>query len=132
MVPVDVIIDQIIAILQVLALRNTVGGDQNVDLLCAAWHQYSPSFGDGGEADQHIVQGSFQSFDSRFSINGPGNHGGIQPVFRFDIACHLDMHILRRIRERREDQHFSIPPVDRTVHLFVQQLQEILKFQIVF
>ena len=58
-VPVNVVIDQIVAVLQILAFGNTVSGDKNIDFLCAARHQHIPPLGDGREAGQHIVQVGF-------------------------------------------------------------------------
>ena len=37
-VPVDVIVDEIVAVLQVLAFGNTVGGNQNIKLILASGH----------------------------------------------------------------------------------------------
>ena len=131
-VPVNVVIDQIVAVLQILTLGNAVSGNKNINLLCTARHQHIPPLRNGREAGQHIVQGSFQPLNGRFSVNRPGNDSGIQTVFCFDIVCYLVIQILRRIGKRRENQHLFIAFVDGTVHFLVQQLQEILEFQIVF
>ncbi len=53
-VPVNVIVDQIIAVLQVLAFGNAVCRNQHINLRGTAGHQNIPVFGNGREAGQHV------------------------------------------------------------------------------
>ena len=116
----NIVVDQIIAVLQILPFGDAVGGDQNINLLCTAWHQYVPPLGDGREAGQHIVQGSFQSLDGGASVNTSGYDRRVQTVLLFDISGYLVIQILRRIGKRREDQHLLVTHVDGSTHFFVQ------------
>ena len=56
-VPVNIVIDQQIAILEVLAFGDTIGGDQQVNLLLLR-HGFHlvPLFGSGREVDQNFVE----------------------------------------------------------------------------
>ena len=92
-VPMNIVVDQIIAVLQILPFGDAVGGDQNIDLLCTAWHQYVPPLGDGREAGQHIVQGSFQSLDGGASVNTSGS------AFS-DTAEYLYDQVARYVKEK--------------------------------
>ena len=46
-IPVNVVIDQIVAILQILTFGNAVSGDKNINLFCTARHQHIPPLRNG-------------------------------------------------------------------------------------
>ena len=54
-IPVNVIVDEIVAVLQVLTFRNAVGGNQNVDFRIVAGHQQLFVLGYRREAGQNRV-----------------------------------------------------------------------------
>ena len=54
-IPVNVVVDEIVAVLQVLTFRNAVGGNQNVDFRIVAGHQQLFVLGYRREAGQNRV-----------------------------------------------------------------------------
>ena len=55
-VPMNVIVDEVVAVLQVLTFGNTVGGDQHIDFRLITRHQQLLVLRDRREAGQHRVQ----------------------------------------------------------------------------
>ena len=76
-VPVNVIVDQIIAVLQVLTFRNAVCRNQHINFRGTTGHQNIPVFGNGREAGQHVVECCLEAFDRGTSVNRAGNDSGI-------------------------------------------------------
>ena len=70
----DVVVDQIIAVLQVLALGNTVGGNQHIDLRRIVRKQNVFAFRDGREARQNGIQICPQLRDRRLPIHRAVDH----------------------------------------------------------
>ena len=46
-VPMNIIVYQIVAVLQVLTFRNTICSDQNINISCAVWHKHRFALADG-------------------------------------------------------------------------------------
>ena len=63
-VPVDVVVDQIVAVLQVLTFRNTVGGNQNINIIFVVRVQQMLFFGNGRKERQHGIDVHFQLWHS--------------------------------------------------------------------
>ena len=114
-VPVNIIVDQIVAVLQVLALRNTVRGNQDIDIMGAAWHQDIPILGDGREAGENVIQRRLQALDRRAPIHRACDQRGVQPVLFFDELADILIQVFRRIGEGGEDQHFLVARIDRRI-----------------
>ena len=126
-VPVNVIVDQIIAVLQVLAFRNAVCCNQHINFRGTTGHQNIPVFGNGREAGQHVVECCLEAFDRGTSVNRAGNYSGIQPIFLLYKRTHIVKEVLCRIRKCRENQHFSVAGIDRVLNFFRQQLEQFLQ-----
>ena len=123
----NVIVDQIIAVLQVLTFRNAVCRNQHINFRGTTGHQNIPVFGNGREAGQHVVECCLEAFDRGTSVNRAGNYSGIQPIFLLYKRTHIVKEVLCRIRKCRENQHFSVAGIDRVLNFFRQQLEQFLQ-----
>ena len=125
-VPVNVIVDQIIAILQVLTFRNAICRNQHINFRGTTGHQNIPVFGNGREAGQHVVERCLEALDRGASINRAGNNGGVQPIFLLYECTHIVKEVLCSIRKCRKNQHFLVAGIDRMLNFFGQQLEQFL------
>ena len=126
-VPVNIIVDQIIAVLQVLALGYTVCRYQNVNVYRVFLHEDIPVLGNGREAGQYIIEARPQSFCRRFPIHGAGDQSRIQAVLVLDVLADMLIQILRRIRKGRENQHLFVSGVDGMLDLVRYQSKQLLQ-----
>ena len=130
-VPMDVVVDQIIAVLQVLALGNTVGGNQHIDLRRIVRKQNVFAFRDGREARQNGIQICPQLRDRRLPIHRAGDHRRVEPKFFLHEPTDICIQIIRRIGERREDDNFPIAWIYRILLLVPNQAEQLLQLGIV-
>ena len=72
-IPVNVVVNEIVTILQVLAFGNTVGGNQNVEFVLASGHQNSLPLGNGGETGQHRIEIGVELRNGGFAVYRAGN-----------------------------------------------------------
>ena len=88
-VPVDVIVDKVVAVLEVLTFRDAIRSDQDVDVRRSGGAEKIPVFGYRREAGQNIVERPLESLDRRAPINRARDNSGVQSVFLFDKSTDM-------------------------------------------
>ena len=126
----NIVVDQIVAVLQVLTFGNTVRGNQNVDFGRIVRHEYILALGNRGEAGQHIIERCFQAANGRFAVRTAGNHRRVQSMARFHTSADLIVQVVCRVRKRRKNDDLPVARIDRMGDLIVQQMKERLKLAV--
>ena len=129
-VPVDVIVDEVVTVLQVLALADAVGGDEDVQRTGIAGHQVLFVLGDGRKAGQHGVQVAAQAGDDGAPLHITGHFRRVQTKFFLGIPADVLVEVIRRIRKGGEDDEFSVVGVDRVGDLLVDQVKQLPEFTV--
>ena len=122
-VPMDVIIDKIVTVLQVLTFGNTVGGNQNVEFVLASRHQDRFSFRDRGEAGQHRIEVGTELRNGRFSVHGAGDLRCFQAKFCFGIFAYIFVKIIGSIGKGSEDNDLPVAEIDGMLDLLLNQVE---------
>ena len=107
----DVVVDQPVTILQVLTLRNAVGGDQQVDLTFRG-EIFGPFLGARRKRGEDRYQILAQPRQGRLVPAGAGNESSLQPQLGASPRRQLLVQIAGGVRERREDDHLAVGRVD--------------------
>ena len=98
----DIVVDAVIAVLQVLPFGDTVRCNQHVDLRGTARHEHVHAFRYGREACQHGVHIRTETGNGGFPIHAAGYHCSMQAVFMQDECADIRIQIVGGIRERGE------------------------------
>ena len=130
-VPVDVVVNQIVAVLKVLSLGNAVGRNQDIDIHLAVRHEEFSALGNRRKAGKHIVEGCRKLFYRALSVNASRDDGGIQSVARFQKGADLLIEILRGIGKCREDEYLFVSFVNRVLYFLRKQVKEFLQLAVV-
>ena len=127
----DVVVDQIVAILQILSLGDAVGRNQDIDIHLAVRHEKFSALRNRRKAGKHVIEGCRKLLYRALSVNASRNDGGIQSVARFQKGADLLIEILRGIGKCREDEHFFVAFVNRVFYFFREQVKEFLQLAVV-
>ena len=131
-IPVDIVVDEVVAVLQVLAFGDAVGSNQKVDAAVVAGHQQTFVFGNGGKAGENGVEVAAQFGDSGAAFHAAGDHGGMYPEGFQHIGAYIVVEIFSGIGKGGENNHLAIAGIDGMLHLFPEDLQQFLQFAVVF
>ena len=128
-VPVDVVVDDGVAVLEVLAFADAVGGDEQIEFPFSG-EILGTLFGAGREgrddADEILAE-----FGQRgLVVAGTGDEGGMQPETLLCPRGKLLIEILSRIGERGEDDDLAIARVERLTALALDDAAEIAELGI--
>jgi hypothetical protein len=107
-VPVDVVVHQQVAVLQVLALGDAVGGDENVDLavLRHGFH-LRPLLGAGCEVDEYLSE--IRLAEGRaVGFGSAGYQCDVDTQFLARPVLHFFIEVGRRIGEGAEDDDLAV------------------------
>ena len=129
-VPVNIIINKVVAVLKVLTFGDTVRGNQDVNLLLLIWQQLVSLFRYGREQCENRIELCRYALD-RGSDTTAGNKPCVQPCFLHDDGCEVLVEVFCRIGESREDKHFLVVAVDGMGKLIAQVLHEHLQLAVV-
>ena len=130
-VPVDVVVDHVVAVLEVLAFRNAVRRDQDVDLVRPPRHQHVPPLRTRRKAGEDRVEVGPQTRRRRASVNRARDLRRLEPELRLCRARDVGVEVVRRIGERREDQDLPVAGVERMRDFLPDQVQERLQLRVV-
>ena len=131
-VPVNVVVNQIVAVLKVLALGNTVGGNQNINIGIVIGQQESLIFRNGRETGQHCVQVVGELGNGGFAVNGASDHCGVHVELLLHVGGHILIKVVCCIRKGGEDNHLPVALVDGMLHLVLEHPQQFLQFAVIF
>ena len=127
----NIVVDDIVAVLKVLALGDAVRRNQDVDILLTCRAQRIPPLGDGGEAGEHRVQVCAQAGNGRLALHRAGDLSAVQAVCRLDKRRNLLIEVIRRIGKRRKDEQLAVARVDGVRLLVADQLEQGLQLGVV-
>src|SRR5690606_2475559 len=103
-VPMDVVVDQEVAVLKVLALGNTVGCDQEVDLALLAQF-LRPFFRTGREGTQDRTHVATQAAEARLVRAATGDKRGVYTQCFPRPARQFPIEVFGSIGEGREEEN---------------------------
>ena len=123
-VPVDVVVHQAVAVLEVLALGDAVGGEDHVylALLPLALGQL---LGHRGEAREHVLERGPRQLEGMRAAPGPGDLGALEPQFLGEASRQLVEQVVDRVGERAEHEHLAVARVVRVADLLLDELLEL-------
>ena len=126
-VPMDVVIHQAVAVLQILALGDAVGGEDDVDFaeLPLLLRQL---LGDGREPREDVLEGGPGELQRVGPIGAARNLGALDAELALKPGRQLLEEVRRRVGERAEHQHLAVAGVVRVPDLArdeVAQLHEL-------
>ena len=125
----DIIVDEIIAILQILTFRDTVCSNQYIDILLLCRHQLVSLLGYWREECQNTVEICFHSRNSR----GKGitsYKSCLQSCLILDSRCQIIIEIFSGIRESRKDDYFLVVTIDGMSKFITEIFNKHLKLTI--
>ena len=126
----NVVVNQIVAVLQVLSLGNAVGRNQDIDIHLAVRHEEFSALRNRRKASEHVVESCRKLFYRALSVHASRDDGGIQSVARFQKGADLLIEILRSIGKCREDEHFFVAFVNRVLYFLREQVKELLQLAV--
>ena len=123
-VPVDVVVHQAVAVLQVLALGDAVSGEHHVylALLPLALGQL---LGDRGEAREHVLERGPRQLEGMRAAPGPGDFGALEPQVLGEASRQFVEQVVDRVGERAEHEHLAVARVVRVSRLLLDELLEL-------
>ena len=126
-VPMNVIVDEVVAVLQVLTFGNTVGCNQNIKLISASGQKYGFSFGNRRETGQHCVEVCPKLWNGGLSVNRAGDLCRFQPEILFCKFTDVRKEIVCGIRERCENDDLLITRIDWLLNFLADQVKQRLQ-----
>jgi len=122
-VPVDVVVDEPVAVLKILAFRDAVGGDEQVQLAVARQVRRA-LLGAGREGAEQRAQISAQIRERGAVAAGPGDQGRVDAQVLLRPGCELCVEILGRVGEGGEDENFAVARIDRLAAFVLYDLAQ--------
>ena len=127
----DVVVDKVVAVLQVLTFRDAVGGNQNINVSGITGHQQFLVLGYRRKTGQNGIQITMQTGHGGAAIHVAGNHGGMQPEVFQHIRAHIVVQVFCRVRKGSEDDDLPVVRVDGMFHLVFQHVQQLLQLAVI-
>ena len=128
----DVVVDEVVAILQVLTFGDAVGGDEHLYLFVDMGIDGILLFGDGREERQHLVEVEFfLQLQGASGFHVACDEGGVHPVFLFDGVSQVVVEVDGGVGEGGEDEHLLIVAVDGMGELVAEVGDELLQLAVV-
>ena len=123
----NVVVDEVVAVLQVLTFGNTVGGDQHIDFRLITRHQQFLVLRDRREAGQHRVQVGTELRTGCPSFHRARYHCGVQSILILDITADIVVEITGGIRKSGEDDQLFIALIDGVSDLVINHPKKLLQ-----
>ena len=126
-VPMNVIVDEVVAVLQVLTFGNTVSCNQNIKLVGASGQEYSFALRNRREAGQHRVEIGSELRNGCSSVNRSGNLCRFQSEVLFCEFTDVCKEVIGGIRECSEDNDLLITGIDWLLNFLADQVKQRLQ-----
>ena len=126
-VPMNVIVDEVVAVLQVLTFGNTVGCNQNIKLIGTSGQEYSFALRNRREAGQHRVEIGSELRNGCSSVNRSGNLCRFQSEVLFCEFTDVCKEVIGGIRECSEDNDLLITGIDWLLNFLADQVKQRLQ-----
>ena len=125
----DVVVDQTIAILQILPLGNAVGGEQDIHLTQRPIlvRQF---FGDRREVTQNLPEAGSRKLERPCPVTVTGQFSALQPEIVLQAGRQLVEQVICGIRESSEHQHLAVTRVIGLAYLLLNELPQPDKLRI--
>ena len=130
-IPVNVKINQVVAVLQVLTFGNAVRRDQHVNFRRIVGQQQRFVLGDRRKTGQDRVQVRITQLCGGFAVHRAGDHRRMQPELFQQIGTEIFIQVIGGIRKRRKHDHLFVVAVDRAADLPRNQPNQFLQFAVV-
>ena len=131
-VPVDIVVDDAVAVLQVLAFGNTVGRDEHVDVLAleprirdVAVLRYRTEAGDDFV---HVVANALDR--AAGALRAASDLSGLEPIATLHIGSDVLVEVVRRVSERRKDQQLLVARIYGVLDLVRDNAPELSQFRV--
>ena len=131
-VPVDIVIDQVIAILQVLAFANAVRRNQQVDIARDNVPEQMTFLGLRRKIRQHRIVIGTQLREIRATVHIARYKCRVDSVFLEQLLGKLFVEVFRRIGKCREQDYLLVPRIDWVFNLVADSCKKGLQLGIVF
>ena len=124
----DIVVNQIVAVLQVLTFRDTVCSDEYVDVFMNPWFlgfvlfikDVIFVFGDGREEGEYIIKCTLKLRNGAFALCTTRDEGNVQSAVCLDSFGKLLIEIVCRVGKGSEDEYLPVVLVDRMGKLLLQ------------
>ena len=128
----DVVVDQIVAVLQVLTFGNTVGGNKDVQFICAPWKQTALPL-ETGEKQVRTVLRSARSFGMVvLPSTVPVISAVSSPKLLLGKPADIHIKVIGGIGKSGKDDDFPVARVNGMLHLFLDEVKQCLQLGVVF
>ena len=127
----DVVVDEVVAVLKVLAFRDAVRTDQQIDLGGLAWQHHGLLLGARGEQRQQLLE-IVTLLERGLRSAFAGDLGGVQPLPGKHLGRQVGVQVIGGVGEGGEDQHLFVAGVDRVCDFAQHVGLEVLKLGVVF
>ena len=126
-VPVDVVVDQVIAVLQVLAFGDAVGGDQKVNVRGRqVGVEVVSLLRSRGEATEQDIQICRDAFVARHLFR-PCDERAVPPMALLHVQLHSVKEVLSGVRKGCEHNDFDVFRIERGRGFVINQLDQSLE-----
>ena len=128
-VPVDVVVDQVVAILEVLALADHVGSDEHVQLARFLGHRKATLFRVRREQRHDLLEVEAYS-QGRLRAMAASRDDSCIKADVGECGSEFPVEVVGGVSERGEDEYLAVTLVDRVLSLVHNQLLELAEFEI--
>ena len=124
----DVVVDQVVAVLQVLAFGDAVGGDQKVNVRGRqVGVEVVSLLRSRREATEQDIQIRRDAFVARHLFR-PSDERAVPPMALLHVRPTVFVEVVRGVSKGREYDHFDVFRIERGRGLVVNQLDQSLEF----
>ena len=124
----DIVVNQIVAVLQVLTFRDTVCSDEYIDVFMNPWllgcvlfiKDVTFVFGDGREEGEYIIKCTLKLRNGAFALCTTRDEGNVQSAVCLDSFGKFLIEVVCRIGKGCEDEYLPVVLVDRMCKLLLQ------------
>ena len=127
----NIVVDKVVAVLQVLTLADAVSTNQHVNLSLDIREQCFFFFGYGREEREDLVEIKFlTNLERGASLYVTSDESRMQSVFLKDCRRKVLIEILSGVTERRKYDDFLVLTVDGIIELVAQVSNQLLEFTV--
>ena len=128
----DIVVDDAVAVLQVLAFGNTVGRDEHVDVLAleprirnVAVLRYRA---EAGNDLVHVVANALDR--AAGALRAASDLSDLEPIALLDVGADVLVEVVRRVSKRRKDQQLLVARVYGVLNLVRDDAPELGQFRV--
>ena len=127
----NVVVDKIVAVLQVLSFANAVGSNQHVYFSCIVGVNGITILGYRREIGEYVVKAALDAWQSALTFGTTGYQSRVQSAIIQDSTGKLLVQVVGRIGKGCKYQYLFVVAIDRVFKLVLQICYQLLQFGIV-